>query len=71
MLPCGRLHYFWSRRFANAKSRRNLLRFRCPQELLEVSIFCEDIGESLFDNIISASADKGSVLIDLSGGCIR
>ena len=35
---------------------------------LEVAVFAEDIGESLFDDIIGASTDEGGVLINLRCG---
>jgi hypothetical protein len=35
---------------------------------LEVSVFAEDIGESLLDYIVSTSPDEGGVLIDLGCG---
>jgi hypothetical protein len=38
---------------------------------LEVAVFAEDVGESLLDHIVGASADEGGVLIDLSSGCVR
>jgi hypothetical protein len=37
---------------------------------LEVAILAEDIGESLFDDIIGASANEGGVLTDLRCGCV-
>ena len=43
---------------ADAKRGRHLLRFRGLQELLEVAVFGEDIGERLLDDIVGTSVDE-------------
>jgi hypothetical protein len=67
-LLSSRLRCLGSRDLPYPQSRCNLPGLRGLEEVLEVAVFAEDIGEGLFDDIVGASTDEGSVLIDLSGG---
>jgi hypothetical protein len=82
---CSGLRCLWSRdrwllwlafcclcggRSADAKGSCNLPGFWSLEEVLEVAVFAEDVGERLFDDIVGASAYEVSVLIDLSCGCV-
>jgi hypothetical protein len=64
-LLSSRLRCLGSRALPYPQCRCNLPGFRGLEEVLEVAVFAEDIGEGLFDDIIGASADECSVLIDL------
>jgi hypothetical protein len=56
--------------FADTKRRCDLLRLWRFQILLEIAVFAEDVGESLFDYIICGCVYEGGVLIDLYSGGI-
>ena len=60
-----------SRDLTNPQRRCNLPGFRGLEEVLEVAVFAEDIGESLLDNIVSTSPNEGGILIDLGSGRVR
>ena len=61
-------HSLEGRHFADAKGGRDLSGRRSLEEVLEVTVLAEDIGESLLDDIIGAGADERCILIDLSCG---
>src|SRR5271168_1865411 len=69
LLSC-RLYCFWSRHFSDAKCGSDLSCLRRLQELLEVTIFGENIGQSLLNYIVGASTNESRILINLCGGCI-
>jgi len=56
------------RAFTDTQHRGNLLGVCRLQEILEVTVFREDIIERLIHNIVGGCVDEGGVLIDLRGG---
>jgi hypothetical protein len=54
--------------FTDTQHRGNLLSLWRLQEVLEVTVFREDIIERLIQNIVGGCVDEGGVLIDLRGG---
>ena len=67
-LPCRLLGRTIGRAFTDTQRRDNLLSLWRLQEVLEVTVFREDIIERLIQNIVGGCVDEGGVLIDLRGG---
>jgi hypothetical protein len=67
-LLCERLRCFWRWRLADAKRGYNVLRLRRFQELLKLTVFRENAGERLLDNIICRCVDECRILINLRSG---